>query len=215
MSLSCDLISSAQFLLDSHQSISSLADAMRWHTSAACTVAQLLGEAEASEKQVQQMREQAQQLRAESARKSFLGRFFKTADEKAVAASLKLASSAAKSCAVIAEKLQLSMDETPGSEAELLEMLKELKVRKKALQLEKRELNAQMKGIRTDARQRSASAATSLTAMLAGSKYTAAERRSIRVAKERALAPHEDAKAELERALLSVDHNILWLESLR
>ncbi|MEJ6000302.1 hypothetical protein [Paucibacter soli] len=92
-------------------------------------------------------------------------------------------------------------------------LVKELKAVKKDLQLQKKELAVRMKDIRTVARQRSASAATSITAILTNRKYTAAERRSIVYAKERALAPHEDAKAAIERQILAMEHDILRVES--
>ena len=94
-------------------------------------------------------------------------------------------------------------------------LVKELKLSKKELQLRKKEIAAEMKGIRTDARQKSASAATSLTTILVGQKYTAAERRSIRQSKERALAPHEDSKSAIERQILAVEKEILRLEAFR
>jgi hypothetical protein len=72
-----------------------------------------------------------------------------------------------------------------------------------------------MKDIRTSARQKSANAATSLTALLAGGKYTAAERRSIRYSKERALAPHEDTKAEIEREILTTERQIIRIETFK
>lgn len=110
----------------------------------------------------------------------------------------------------MASQLQEAIDFTPNSPEEQASLLKELKLRKKELQVEKRETAAAMKAIRTGARQQSAQAGRA--GIYYNSRAAAYDRRSIRYQKEAALQPHEDAKAAVERQLLQVDKDILWAE---
>jgi len=203
----------AEWLLRQHQSISTLAEMAHWKDAAEKSIIQLTAEAEECTARIGELRAKASQLRTETRLRSFFGRFFKSSEEKQVGFSIVAQIKAVQSWLSTVDVLQGKIDDAPSSEEEKRQMLSELKTRKKELQLEKRELNSQMKNIRTEARQRSASAGTSLSALVIGTKYTATERRSIRAAKERALAPREDAKAALERRLLALDREILRIES--
>ena len=206
-------LQTAERILREHASLSTLEGVARWKGAAENCIVQLIAEAERCNSSIADSRTKAAQLRSETRQRSFWGRFFKSAEEKQVASSIAAQTKSVQSLRAIVDELQEQIDGTPGSKDEKVQMLNELKAQKKELQLEKRELSAQMKNIRTEARQRSADAATSFTALVAGSKYTAAERRSIRASKERALAPREDAKAALERRLLALDREILRVES--
>lgn len=115
----------------------------------------------------------------------------------------------------MASLLQESIDFTPNSPEEQTSLIKELRQRKKELQIEKREVAATMKAVRDSARQRSAQAGQALGGLLYSSKSAAIERRGIRYDKERILRPHEDAKAAIERQIVQVDRDILWAEKFR
>lgn len=203
----------AEQLLREYALLATLDCAAQWKGASENCIVQLLTDAEACNGSIAELRTKAARLRSETRQRSFWGRFFKSAEEKQAASSIATLTKATQSLRETADDLQEKIDDTPSNRDEKTRMLNELKVRKKELQLEKRELSAHMKNIRTEARQRSADAATSITALVAGSKYTAAERHSIRVSKEQALAPHEDAKASLERQLLALDREILRIES--
>ena len=112
----------------------------------------------------------------------------------------------------MANELQEAIDFTPNSLNEKKELLKELKTRKKELQLQKRVVAANMKAIRRKARTESANAGRSLYGY--NSKMAARERRRIRYHKEAHLRPHEDLITAIERQLLQIDKDIFWTESI-
>ncbi len=109
----------------------------------------------------------------------------------------------------LADQLQQYIDLTPESKSERKELLAELRAEKKQLQLEKRELNASMRAIRTDARQRSSGTPYSLTGLMG---MTALQRQRIRFQKEQDLAPLEDHKAWFDSQIDQLDRRILWAQ---
>lgn len=111
--------------------------------------------------------------------------------------------------------IQSKIDITPNTPEEKTHLLKELSLEKKELTVKKREINAQIKEIRTAARQKSVNTTDSLVGVIAGSKYRAATRRDIRYQKEQMLTPHEDEKSYIERQLLQIDKDILWVERFK
>ncbi len=153
-------------------------------------------------------------MRQAAREKSFWGRFFKSAEEKANLASIHSCQQSISTCQRLGNAIQEKIDNTPTTKAEQVQLVKELKAQKKELQLQKRELAAEMKNIRTAARQKSSAVSTGWFAMAGDRKVTAIERREILRAKERALKPGEDAKVQVERVILAVEREILRLESL-
>ncbi|MFM6347925.1 MAG: hypothetical protein ACKPFK_22675 [Dolichospermum sp.] len=111
----------------------------------------------------------------------------------------------------MAEKLQEAIDFTPNSSTEQKLLLKELRQRKKELQLQKREVAASAKQIREEARLKSIHAGRFL-GIVYDSKLASIERRSIRYRREALVAPHEDIKASIDRQILQIDKDILWVE---
>ena len=208
-------IQTAKQLAARHGALSTISGAAEWCTSAEKAIAAL--ETTASEANVQSasLTTQAENQRQAAKAKSFLGRFFKSPDEKSTQNGISEHKATAKSCFSLAEHLQELIDSTPATNEQQVALLKELKLSKKELQLKKKEIAAEMKGIRTDARQKSTNAASSFTTLLVGQKYTAAERRNIRQSKENALAPYEDAKSAIERRILSVEKEILRIDGFR
>lgn len=114
------------------------------------------------------------------------------------------------------ESLELAIDFTPNTPQEAKELIKDLKLMKKELALEKKEIALDMKAISVEARQRGAKIGTSAFTQ---TKFTRQLDRSsrirLRLQKEAALSPHENQKMLLERQMLDIDKNILWIEKLR
>lgn len=113
------------------------------------------------------------------------------------------------------ELIQANIDFSPNDPQSKKEVIQELRLRKKALQLEKREIAHGMQALRVEARQMSATANTSLAGLLGGRKGTALQRQAIRRSKESAIAPHEQEKARIEWELMTIDKMILWVERIR
>lgn len=94
-------------------------------------------------------------------------------------------------------------------------MLKELRLAKKELTIEKRELNENLRQIRAEARVQGAKVGTGVGLFLSTPTSRRLTRMQIRLDKEAAVAPHEDAKAALERRLVSIDRMIHWVERFK
>ena len=208
-------IQTARDLLARHGALASIEGAALWCAEADATVAYLAAEASAARSRIVDLASQAQMQRREAKTKSFFGRFFKSADEKITQAEDGQLKNVIAQCHSLTEHLQERVDATPISREQQVQLLKELKTAKKEIQLRKKEHNAEMKSIRTVARQKSVNAASPLTTLFGGQKYTAIQRRNIRYSKESALAPLEDAQATLERQTLALENAILRLESFR
>ena len=111
------------------------------------------------------------------------------------------------------EEIKKTMYFVPKSHDENQNLLKELKDKKKELQIQKREFTINMREIRRKARVESVNAGKILFRY--NSKIAARERRGIRSHKEAQLRPYEDAVTAIERQLLQIDKDIIWLESLK
>lgn len=107
------------------------------------------------------------------------------------------------------DTLNDAIDFTPNSPEEKKALLAELRIHKKELGADKREVALNMSAIRADARQKNADidGRTSYD-----SKSAARDRRQIHYEKEAALQPHEDAKAAIERQIIQVEKDILRVE---
>jgi len=107
----------------------------------------------------------------------------------------------------LASQLEAAIDFTPDTPNDLKELLKECRQRKKELQAERKAVGAEITAIRVGARQR--------TATVTPGEHAKEERRQITVAKELALRPHENQKADLERQIVALDRTIAWLERFK
>lgn len=156
--------------------------------------------------------EQHKQAKSE---KSFLGRMFSGNKEQSELELLIDKYDHFKiTLGKMASQLQESIDFTPNTPEDQKALLKELRQRKKELQVEKREVTAAMKAVKTGARQESADAGK-VFGLYYDSKVAASQRRYIRYEKEAALRPHEDAKSAIERQIIQTDRDILWAEKFR
>jgi hypothetical protein len=115
----------------------------------------------------------------------------------------------------LSERLQAAVDKTPNSREEQAEMLRELKLAKKELALQKREAGEAMRQIRTNARVRSAEVGSGLGILFSNSKSRRFSRMAIRLEKEAAVKPHENVRARIERQILVVDRAIHWVERFK
>jgi len=205
----------AQELLSSYPSVTSITGAGDWCFKADKCIQELGALVAKANDETTKLSQVASAQRLVSKEKSFLGKIFKSTDEKKTKSELDAIADLITSSHKYAERLQELVDVTPKTKEEQSSLVKELKLEKKELQLRKKQIAAEIKGIKTVARQKSASAGSPLTTLLAGTKYTASQRRSIRYSKERALAPHEDASSALDRQILSLDKELIRLEAFR
>jgi hypothetical protein len=114
------------------------------------------------------------------------------------------------------DQLEAAIDKTPNSPEEQREMIADLKVVKKELQLLKREANEAMRQIRSDARAKSAKIGTTgFGALLSTPTSRRWSRVAVRLEKESNVAPHEQNRAVIERRLLVVERAIHWIERFR
>jgi hypothetical protein len=111
----------------------------------------------------------------------------------------------------MALKLQESIDFTPNNSDEQKSLIKELSFTKKELQLQKKEVTANMKNVNERARSRSVRAGNNFLGIY-NSKMAASERRNIRYQRDAQLRPNEAIKAAIERQILQIEKDILWVK---
>lgn len=112
----------------------------------------------------------------------------------------------------MALKLQESIDFTPNNSDEQKALIKELSFTKKDLQLQKKEVTANMKNVNERARSRSVRAGNNNFLGVYNSKMAASERRNIRYQRDAQLRPNEVIKAAIERQILQIEKDILWVK---
>jgi hypothetical protein len=152
------------------------------------------------------------QARREFEQRSFLKRTFSGHDlENAIAARISNLRQRKVQLLPMVAQLQNAIDFTPNTPAQKDLLVKELRHRKKELQAQKREATAAMTAIRQEARVQSVHAGKTWLGLY-DSELAAGQRRGIRYAKEAALRPHEDAKAAIDRQLIKVEKDLLWVE---
>jgi len=111
----------------------------------------------------------------------------------------------------MALKLQESIDFTPNNSDEQKFLIKELSFTKKELQLQKKEVTANMKNVNEKARSKSVRAGNNFLGIY-NSKMAASERRNIRYQRDAQLRPNEAIKAAIERQILQIEKDILWVK---
>jgi len=161
-----------------------------------------------------QLRRAREEAVAARAAQSFFKRTF-TSDpvEPAIARLQVEASTARETLTALVARLQQAVQRTPCSPDERAAMLAELRQTKKDLVLQKQQINQGLRDVRSGARHQAAEA--SLGLLLASGKTRRFANVGIRAAKELALRPKEQARAELEAQLAVVDLNINRLEKLQ
>lgn len=204
-------VESAHSLISQHQDLSSLTAAMKWRSEADFTMTLLEASQFSTQERLQEIAKNASTLRLAAKEQSFWGIFLKSASEKAANIERTGLLSLMQHCRHVAIQLQEIADETPATDEEYAQLVKDLKATKKRLQIQKKEVSLTMKDIRTTARQKSDNAASIFT----DKKTTSDKRLHIRHTKEQALTPHEGTKSGLDRKILAIEKKILLMESYR
>ena len=147
--------------------------------------------------------------------KPFLKRLFSSRGrEESTALLIKRLGEYREVLDTMATKMQETIDFTPNSPREQKVLLNELRERKKHLQIKKRELAANIREIRQEARQMSANAGEGFLGTYSAS-LAASQRRELRFERDEAMRPYEDEKSAVERQILQIDKDILWAERLK
>jgi len=132
-----------------------------------------------------------------------------TAQEKLLAENIEKAEGGIASIDRVITDLLERGSQCPSSKAEQKKILDELRLYKKELGLEKRQVNESMRQIRTQARQSTVAWSGAYNKGFLGNlKRT--KRALIRLEKERNLAPNENAKAVIEKLLIDTERKIIW-----
>jgi len=199
-------------LMSEFKTLSTFAAVESWDKRAGNEIERIVGTIQELDMGIAEQTQALESIKEEHSKKSFVGRLFSGGnEEKELTQRIEKYHQYKSTLGKMATQLQESIDFTPNSPDEQKILIKELRQRKKELQVEKREIAAVMKAARTDARQQSAQAGQ-VFGVFYSSKVAASERRSIRYSKEAALRPQENAKAAVERQLVQIDRDILWAE---
>jgi hypothetical protein len=205
-----------QQLFAQFSSLSTFAEVADWGGRAGQAAENLKEAILSIESEVKQKTQLIENVNQKQKEKSTISRLFSgSREKKSIQTDIDALTTQKDRFQTLVDELQSKIDITPNNPEERAILLKELKLEKKELQLKKRELNEKLRGIRTAARQKSAELPGTFTGLIGGSKYRASARRNIRYNKEAALAPHEDAKSTLERELMHLEKDILWVERFR
>ena len=202
-------------LMSDFKTLATFSAIASWDSQTQLEIERILGVIRDLDNEISRQTQALEKFRQSKSEKSFMGRLFTS--DKEEKESLQLVEKYNQYKATLgkmASQLQESIDFTPNTPEEQKTLLKELRQRKKELQVEKREVAAAMKAVRTGARQQSAQAGR-VFGVFYDSKLAASERRSIRYSKESTLRPHEDAKTAIERQLVQIDRDILWAEKFK
>lgn len=200
-----------QRLMKEFKSLSTFEAVTEWDTRAQTEVDRIADVIQKLDTEITTESATLQQVKLEHSQKPFFKRVFGgNKQEKETVSHLEQCRQYKTTLEELATELLESIDFTPNSLEDKKVLLKELKLRKKELQAEKKNVNVQMQSIRTEARQRNTRVTNYGIRSL--SKLATADRRNIRLNKEAALGPHEDAKAAIERQIIQLDRDILWIE---
>lgn len=185
-----------------------------WDQRATSEVGRIVDLIQGISEQVNRLTQELEQEQRAHGEKSFFGKLSSgRKGEKEIKAQIERHQNYLTKLDGMAAEMQEAIDISPNSAEEQKELVKELRLRKKELQLERREVAANMKAVREEARQKSAVAGKFLGSYDA--KSAAYQRRQIRYKREGALRPQEDARAAVERQLIEVERDILWAERFK
>jgi hypothetical protein len=208
------LVSRYKELLSSFDNLETFSDTIQWDSDASSLI-ELFKDSVSDFLEYQKtMQQELEIIKAERESKSFFARNFSSKKvEKEHTDSILDMADVVKKTEIVIEKLQDLIDRTPNSKADQKEMLNELKTIKKNLTLEKREINESIRQVNVEAR-KSISKVTGISGGIFGT-VARAHRVNVRYQKEAALRPNEDAKAGINRQLLQVEKDILWVSRFK
>jgi hypothetical protein len=202
-------------LISDFKTLETFAAIESWDSQAQIEIDRIIGIVRDIDSEIFNQTQILEKIKQSKSEKSFVGRLLSSdKEEKELLQLVEKHNQFKATLEKMASQLQEHIDFTPNSPEEQKVLLKELRQRKKELQVEKKEVAAAMKAVRTDARQQSAQAGK-VFGVFYDSKFAASERRNIRYSKEATLRPHEDAKAAIERQLIQIDRDILWVEKFK
>jgi chromosome segregation ATPase len=209
-------VDSIRSLLTEFNTLTAFADVESWDTRAAQHINQIkdyVQQLASAEAHMSGVEDQAKQAHAS---KSLFRRAFTSSPEaKAAKMWMQQATALKQALTELLDQLEGSIEKTPNSAEEQREMLRDLKMVKKELTLQKREANEAMRQIRANARQRSAKIGTGLGAMFSTPSTRRWSRIGVRLEKEAKVAPHERSRSDIERRILVIDRTIHWVERFR
>lgn len=199
-------------LMTEYKNLRTFADVASWDERAKAELEEAVKGVRIIDEKTFDASRQLEQLKKEREEKNIFARAFSSrGDEQKLTEWIATYGQLKEALQKIATILQEAIDFTPNSPEEQQALLKELRARKKELQVEKRAVAQKMKAIRTEARQKSSDAGF-VFGLYYNSKTASSERRGIRYQKEAALQPHETEKDAIERQLIQADRDILWAE---
>lgn len=186
-----------------------------WDSQAARLIKELHDEIAECNMGVSKRKAAIEALKASHAKKSIIARAFANQSEQRqlVVEISKLQAHIAESEPLIVE-LQDASDLTPNDKPQRDALVAELKQRRKELQLNKREAAANLRAVRVEAHHQSTVAGKDLLGSTYNAKSASHERRQIRYARMEVVRPHEDAKAAIERQIIEIDRDTLWLSGI-
>jgi hypothetical protein len=197
-------------LMAEFKDLSTLTEASAWDQRAQAEVDRINNVVRELKDKLAEKTKDLAQMQTERNAKPFFSRIFaSTKPEQELSQEIDQVQKHISYLMEMGDKLSDAIDFTPNSPEEKKALLAELRIHKKELEADKREVALNMSAIRADARQKNANidGRTSYD-----SKSAARDRRQVHYEKEAALQPHEDAKAAIERQIIQVEKDILRVE---
>jgi hypothetical protein len=197
-------------LLQKHKTLKTFRDAQEWDTDALAVIELLQEFLKDISNFRDEQKKKLDELKLERKEGSFFKKVFSSrSDENETVEYINKADAETQSILDGIDLLFAMMDKTPASKSEQKELANELRQLKKEYALQKREVNENLRQVRASARQKTANW-TGVSAGLVGS-VARHQRTSIRLEKERALAPNEDLKAVIEKNLVALERDLNWV----
>jgi peptidoglycan hydrolase CwlO-like protein len=197
-------------LMAEFKDLSTLTEASEWDQRAQAEVDRINNVvSDLKEKLAQRTKELAQMQNDRNAKPIFSRIFASKKPEQEISQEIAQVQTSISHLMEMGDTLRDSIDFTPNSPAEKKALLAELRIHKKELEADKREVALTMNAIRAEARQKNADIDGRASY---DSKSAAQDRRQVHYEKEAALQPHEDTKAAIERQILQVEKDILRVE---
>jgi len=197
-------------LMAEFKDLSTLTEASEWDQRAQTEVDQINNVVRELKEKLAERTKDLEYMQNERNGKPFFSRIFaSTKPEQELSQEIDQVQKHISNLMDMGDQLSDAIDFTPNSPEEKKALLAELRIHKKELEADKREVSLNMSAIRADARQKNANidGRTSYD-----SKSAARDRRQIHYEKEAALQPHEGAKAAIERQIIQVEKDILRVE---
>ena len=196
------LSNTANELIARYNVLDKFKDAMAWRNDTQAVITLFEQYKENLDQFISRQSQKLSELKFARASQPIFKKMFVSKDEKKIEAEIDNSKKGVMSVDSAIESLRDLIDRIPLNKEEQAGMLKALREAKKDLTLEKRSVNAEMRGIRTEARQENANIVGQRGP---GSRYY---RAAIVREREKILSPHEDTKAAIEQELIVIEKRI-------